>query len=162
MAVASSIGVYAGRPETRWHEELAPRAAELPHLIVDSRSVGRGYASGTDRWEATPMEADARQPDAKRFSALSEANYCSSSSRCRAPAVANSPQCLRVRTIVPFGYLNAVVCRALPTGAALDALIAETRGYYAAHASRHSWYVTPLTSPADAGETLAARGLVAR
>ncbi|WP_433192337.1 NAD-dependent epimerase/dehydratase family protein [Nocardia sp. CA-107356] len=34
FAVASSIGVYAGRTETRWHEELALPAAELPHLIV--------------------------------------------------------------------------------------------------------------------------------
>jgi len=34
FAVASSIGVYAGRAETRWHEELALPAAELPHLIV--------------------------------------------------------------------------------------------------------------------------------
>jgi hypothetical protein len=34
FAVASSIGVYIGRTETRWHEELAPPAAELPHLIV--------------------------------------------------------------------------------------------------------------------------------
>ncbi len=34
FAVASSLGVYAGRTETRWHEELALPAAELPHLIV--------------------------------------------------------------------------------------------------------------------------------
>jgi nucleoside-diphosphate-sugar epimerase len=34
FAVASSIGVYAGRTESRWHEELALPAAELPHLIV--------------------------------------------------------------------------------------------------------------------------------
>ena len=34
FAVASSIGVYAGRTETRWHEEPALPAAELPHLIV--------------------------------------------------------------------------------------------------------------------------------
>jgi nucleoside-diphosphate-sugar epimerase len=34
FAVASSLGVYAGRPETRWHEELALPVAELPHLIV--------------------------------------------------------------------------------------------------------------------------------
>ncbi|GLY83442.1 NAD-dependent epimerase [Actinoallomurus iriomotensis] len=34
FAVASSIGVYIGRTETRWHEELALPAAELPHLIV--------------------------------------------------------------------------------------------------------------------------------
>ena len=34
FAVASSIGVYAGRPETRWHEELALPTAALPHLIV--------------------------------------------------------------------------------------------------------------------------------
>lgn len=34
FAVASSLAVYAGRPETRWHEELALPAAELPHLIV--------------------------------------------------------------------------------------------------------------------------------
>ncbi|MBO0789117.1 MAG: NAD(P)-dependent oxidoreductase, partial [Actinobacteria bacterium] len=34
FAVASSLGVYAGRTETRWHEELALPAAQLPHLIV--------------------------------------------------------------------------------------------------------------------------------
>src|SRR5262249_49865881 len=34
FGVASSIGVYAGRTEPRWHEELALPAAELPHLIV--------------------------------------------------------------------------------------------------------------------------------
>src|SRR5260370_23403934 len=34
FAVASSLAVYAGRTETRWHEELALPAAELPHLIV--------------------------------------------------------------------------------------------------------------------------------
>jgi nucleoside-diphosphate-sugar epimerase len=34
LAVASSLGLYAGRPETRWHEELALPAAEPPHLIV--------------------------------------------------------------------------------------------------------------------------------
>jgi nucleoside-diphosphate-sugar epimerase len=34
FAAASSLGVYAGRTETRWHEELALPAAELPHLIV--------------------------------------------------------------------------------------------------------------------------------
>jgi nucleoside-diphosphate-sugar epimerase len=34
FAVASSIGVYAGRTENRWHEELALPTAEVPHLIV--------------------------------------------------------------------------------------------------------------------------------
>jgi nucleoside-diphosphate-sugar epimerase len=34
FAVASSLGVYAGRPETRWHEDLALPTAGLPHLIV--------------------------------------------------------------------------------------------------------------------------------
>jgi nucleoside-diphosphate-sugar epimerase len=34
FAVASSIGVYAGRSETRWGEELALPVSELPHLIV--------------------------------------------------------------------------------------------------------------------------------
>ena len=34
FAVASSIGVYSGRTEIPWHEELALPAAELPHLIV--------------------------------------------------------------------------------------------------------------------------------
>ncbi|MFI6740367.1 NAD-dependent epimerase/dehydratase family protein [Nonomuraea sp. NPDC050451] len=34
FAVASSLGVYAGRSETRRHEELALPAADLPHLIV--------------------------------------------------------------------------------------------------------------------------------
>jgi nucleoside-diphosphate-sugar epimerase len=34
FAVASSIGVYIGRSEIPWHEELALPSAELPHLIV--------------------------------------------------------------------------------------------------------------------------------
>jgi nucleoside-diphosphate-sugar epimerase len=34
FAVASSLGVYIGRTETRWHEELALPTTELPHLIV--------------------------------------------------------------------------------------------------------------------------------
>jgi nucleoside-diphosphate-sugar epimerase len=34
FAVASSLGVYAGQTETRWHEELALPVAQLPHLIV--------------------------------------------------------------------------------------------------------------------------------
>jgi nucleoside-diphosphate-sugar epimerase len=34
FAVASSLGVYIGRPEARWHEELALPTAELPHLII--------------------------------------------------------------------------------------------------------------------------------
>ncbi len=34
FAVASSLGVYAGRSETLWREELALPTAELPHLIV--------------------------------------------------------------------------------------------------------------------------------
>jgi len=34
FAVASSLGVYAGRPETRWHEALALPTADLPHVIV--------------------------------------------------------------------------------------------------------------------------------
>jgi nucleoside-diphosphate-sugar epimerase len=34
FAVASSLGVYLGRPEVPWHEELALPAAELPHPII--------------------------------------------------------------------------------------------------------------------------------
>ncbi|MER7282195.1 NAD(P)-dependent oxidoreductase [Dactylosporangium sp. NPDC000244] len=34
FAVASSLGVYLGRPEIPWHEDLALPAAELPHLII--------------------------------------------------------------------------------------------------------------------------------
>jgi len=34
FAVASSLGVYIGRGETPWHEELALPTAELPHLII--------------------------------------------------------------------------------------------------------------------------------
>ena len=34
FAIASSLGVYIGRTETPWHEELALPTAELPHLIV--------------------------------------------------------------------------------------------------------------------------------
>ncbi|WP_433515065.1 NAD-dependent epimerase/dehydratase family protein [Nonomuraea sp. CA-143628] len=34
FAVASSLGVYIGAAETRWHEELALPTADLPHLII--------------------------------------------------------------------------------------------------------------------------------
>jgi len=34
FAVASSLGVYIGRPETRWTEGLDLPTAQLPHLIV--------------------------------------------------------------------------------------------------------------------------------
>src|SRR5919197_3356027 len=34
FAVASSLGVYIGRTEIPWHEELALPTADLPHLIV--------------------------------------------------------------------------------------------------------------------------------
>lgn len=34
FAVASSLGVYIGRTEVPWHEELALPTARLPHLIV--------------------------------------------------------------------------------------------------------------------------------
>jgi nucleoside-diphosphate-sugar epimerase len=34
FAVASSLGVYIGRTETPWHEDLALPTAALPHLIV--------------------------------------------------------------------------------------------------------------------------------
>lgn len=33
-AVASSLGVYIGRPEVPWHEDLALPTAALPHLII--------------------------------------------------------------------------------------------------------------------------------
>ncbi|GAA0937351.1 NAD(P)-dependent oxidoreductase [Kribbella koreensis] len=34
FAVASSLGVYLGRPEIPWHEELALVNVEYPHLII--------------------------------------------------------------------------------------------------------------------------------
>ena len=34
LAVASSLGVYIGRAEIPWHEDLALPAADLPHLII--------------------------------------------------------------------------------------------------------------------------------
>ena len=34
FAVASSVGVYIGRSEIPWHEELALPTADLPHLII--------------------------------------------------------------------------------------------------------------------------------
>jgi nucleoside-diphosphate-sugar epimerase len=34
FAVASSLGVYIGRPETPWHEQLELPTVALPHLIV--------------------------------------------------------------------------------------------------------------------------------
>ncbi len=34
FAVASSLGVYAGRPEIPWHEDLPLPSGDLPHVIV--------------------------------------------------------------------------------------------------------------------------------
>lgn len=34
FAVASSLGVYIGQDQTRWHEELALPATQLPHPII--------------------------------------------------------------------------------------------------------------------------------
>jgi len=39
FAVAGSLGVYIGRTEIPWHEELALPAAELPHLIIAFKKV---------------------------------------------------------------------------------------------------------------------------
>ena len=39
FAVASSLGVYIGRTEIPWHEELALPTAELPHLIIAFKKV---------------------------------------------------------------------------------------------------------------------------
>ena len=41
FAVASSLGVYIGRAETRWHEELALPAVEVPHLIIAFTPEGK-------------------------------------------------------------------------------------------------------------------------
>jgi len=102
-------------------------------------------------------QSDERERDL--FNRLAEANFGAYIVTIPGAEVADSPHYLRVRTPIPFAYLNAVVCRALPTGAVLDTLIAETRAFYTDHDSPYSWYVTPFTTPADIGETLAARGL---
>jgi ribosomal protein S18 acetylase RimI-like enzyme len=92
--------------------------------------------------------------------ALVEANYCAYIATMPGAAMADTTAALRVRTTTPFAYLNAVVCRDLPGGGDLDALIATTRADYAAHGSPHSWYVTPATADAEAiRRALAARGL---
>lgn len=90
---------------------------------------------------------------------LAEANFCAYIVTIPGAEVADSPHALRVRTPIPFAYLNAVVCRALPTGAALDALIEETRAYFAAHSCPYSWYVTPFTTPAETADRLRAHSL---
>jgi GNAT superfamily N-acetyltransferase len=105
------------------------------------------------------MRVDTREPDADRFSALAEANYCAYIVTLPGTAVADSPACLRVRTTVPFAYLNAVVCRSLPNDTALDALIRETRAVYASLGAPLTWYITPFTAAAaHIGATLARHG----
>ena len=49
FAVASSLGVYAGRPETRWHEELALPTAALPHPIVAFKKAAEPLTTDTLR-----------------------------------------------------------------------------------------------------------------
>jgi ribosomal protein S18 acetylase RimI-like enzyme len=112
---------------------------------------------------AVEEEAAMSQPDERKrdlFNRLAEANFGAYIVTIPGAEVVDASHYLRVRTPIPFAYLNAIVCRALPTGAVLDTLIAETRAFYAAQGSPYSWYVTPFTSPADTGKTLAARGLV--
>jgi nucleoside-diphosphate-sugar epimerase len=56
FAVASSIGVYAGRTESRWHEELALPAAQLPHLIVAfKKAVEPLTTHGLEGWGVQPV-----------------------------------------------------------------------------------------------------------
>jgi ribosomal protein S18 acetylase RimI-like enzyme len=111
-----------------------------------------------DWWNSPGMEAASERHMA--WSAMIEANYCAYVVTLPEVVVTDTPRYLRVRTTVPFAYLNAVVCRDLPTDSALDALIAETRADYAAHRSPHSWYLTPLTANAsDLGRALAGHGL---
>lgn len=47
LAVASSLGVYAGKPETRWHEELSLPTADLPHLIVAFKKAAEPLVTQT-------------------------------------------------------------------------------------------------------------------
>ena len=53
FAVASSLGVYIGRTETRWHEELALPAVGVPHLnareqaqVVQHRGTAKSRRNG--------------------------------------------------------------------------------------------------------------------
>lgn len=121
-------------------------AAMVPRTRYDAR-----------RWEGdlAPVE-----PGYADWPALVEANYCAYVVTLPGAVVDDTPAALRVRTTVPFAYLNAVVCRTLPAGDDLDALIAATRADYAAHGSPHSWYITPATVDAAAARrALAAHGL---
>jgi nucleoside-diphosphate-sugar epimerase len=45
FAVASSLGVYIGRAETPWHEDLALPTADLPHLIIAFKKAAEPLAT---------------------------------------------------------------------------------------------------------------------
>lgn len=94
------------------------------------------------------------------WSAQLEANYCAYIVRLPDAIVRDTPHYLQVRTAIPFSYLNAVVCRALPNDDALDALITATRAEYRSHGVPLTWYVTPSSSTPCLSATLARHGLV--
>jgi ribosomal protein S18 acetylase RimI-like enzyme len=94
------------------------------------------------------------------WSAQLEANYCAYVVRLPDATVRDTPQYLQVRTAIPFAYLNAVVCRAVPNDAMLDELISATRAEYRSHGVPLTWYVTPGTTTPDIAATLARHGLV--
>jgi len=94
--------------------------------------------------------------------ALAEADFCAFFASLPEAEIVDTPHFLRVRTTVPLAYANPIVCRQFPGGDVLDALIEETRAYYAAHGSPCEWFLTPHTTPADLGRILVAHGLVYR
>lgn len=94
------------------------------------------------------------------WSAQLEANYCAYVVRLPDAVVHDTPQYLRVRTAIPFAYLNAVVCRALPNDDALDALITATRAAYRSHGVPLTRYITPGTTNPNLAATLERHGLV--
>jgi nucleoside-diphosphate-sugar epimerase len=49
FAVASSLGVYAGRTENRWHEDLPLFSAELPHVIVAFKKAAEAITTNSLR-----------------------------------------------------------------------------------------------------------------
>src|SRR3954447_6769702 len=98
--------------------------------------------------------------DFPAWAALAEANYCAFISSIPGAEVADTPHLLRIHTPLPTPLTNPALCRDLPNGDALDALIAETRAYFAARGGPYGWYVTPHTTPPDLGQILTGHGLV--
>ncbi len=63
FAVAGSLGVYIGRTETRWHEDLALPTTNLPHLIIAFKKAVEPLATHSRRGVRRSSRRDGRRAE---------------------------------------------------------------------------------------------------